>query len=75
MDVVISPAYIEFSEEGAASEAIYSLGNEWGDVVVLLGPAVDRAVVLNWAELAILFLDEEEICGIGAPQFSDGSSF
>ncbi len=67
MDVVISPAYIEFSEEGAAGEAIYSLRDEWGDIAVLLGPTVDRVVVLNWAELAILFLDEEEICSIGAP--------
>ena len=75
MDVVISPAYIEFSEEGAAGKAIYSLRDEWGDIAVLLGPMVDWVVVLNWAELAILFLDEEEICGIGAPQFSDGSSF
>jgi len=50
------------------------LGNKWGDVAVLLGPTVDWAVVLDWAELAILFLDEEEIHGVGTPQLSDSSS-
>ena len=67
--------YIKFSEEGATGEAVYSLRDKWGDIAVLLGPMVDWAVVLNWVELAIFFLDEEEIRGIGAPRFSDGSSF
>ena len=42
--------------------------------MVLLGPTVDRMVVLDWAKFAILFFDEKEICGVGAPQFSNGSS-
>jgi len=52
-DVIISPVYVELSKEGIPSEAVDSLGNKWGDVAVLLGPAVDGAVVLNWMKLAI----------------------
>ena len=43
--------------------------------MIFLGPLVDRSVVLDRTELPIFLFDEEEICGIGAPQLSDGSSF
>ncbi len=74
-DIVISPAYVELSEEGTPGEAVNSLGNEWRDIAVLLGPMVDRVVVLNRMELAIFLFDEEEVCSIGAPGFSDGAPF
>ena len=67
MDVIISPAYVELSEEGTPSKVVDSLGNEWGDVMVFLGPMVDRAIVLNWMELAVFLFDKEEVCSIGAP--------
>jgi len=67
VDIVISPLYVKFSEEGATSEAVNSLGNEWGNVAVFLGPMVDRAIVLNWMELAVFLFDKEEVCGVGAP--------
>ena len=72
-DVVVSPAYVELSEEGTASEAVNSLGNEWGDIVVLLGPMIDRTVVLNWMEFSILLFDKKEVCGVGAPGFPDSA--
>ena len=67
VDIVVSPAYVKLSEEGAAGEAINSLGNEWGDVAVFLGPMVDGAVVLDQMEFAIFLFDEEEVCSIRAP--------
>jgi len=67
VDVIVSPAYVELSKEGTPSEAVDSLGNEWEDVAVFLGPMVDRAIVLNWIELAVFLLDKEEVHGIGAP--------
>ena len=73
-DIIISPAYVELSEEGTSGELVNSLGNEWGDVAVFLGPMVDRVIVLNWTELAVFLFDKEEVCGIGAPQLSDGAS-
>ncbi len=73
MDVIVSPTYVKLSEEGASSKAVDSLGNEWGDIVVFLGPMVDGAIVLNWMELAIFLFDKEEVCGIGAPGLSDSA--
>src|SRR5260370_27477131 len=72
-DVVVSPSYIEFGEEGAASEAVDGLGYKRGYITVLLGPTVNWAIVLDWAELPIFLFDEEEIGGVGAPWFSDSS--
>ena len=72
-DVVVSPAYVELSEEGTASEAVNSLGNEWGDIVVLLGPMIDRTVVLNWMEFSVLLFDKKEVCSVGAPGFPDSA--
>ena len=73
MNVIVSLAYIELSEEGTPSKVVDSLGNEWGDVAVFLGPTVDRAVVLNWMELAIFLFDKEEVHGVGAPGFLDSA--
>jgi len=72
-DVVVFPAYVELSEEGAAGEAVDSLGNEWGDIAVFLSPTVDGVVVLDQAEFAIFLLDKEEVCGIEAPGFPDSA--
>src|SRR5713226_6776705 len=72
-DIVVSPAYVKFGEEGAAGKVVNSLGNEWGDSVVFLGPTVDGAVVLNRMEFAIFLLDEEEVCGVGTPGFLDSA--
>ncbi len=41
--------------------------------MVFLGPLVDRAVVLDWAELAILFFYKKEVCSIRTPRFPDSS--
>ncbi len=72
-DVVVSPSYVELSEEGAAGKVVNSLGNKWGDVAVFLGPTVDGAIILDWMEFAIFLFDEEEVCGIGAPGFPDSA--
>ncbi len=47
MYVVVPPLDVEFRKQCASAQAIYSLGNEGGDVAVSLSPFVDRAVVLN----------------------------
>ena len=67
MDIIISPMDVELSEEGIPSKAVNSLGNEQGNIAILLGPMVDRMVVLNWMEFAIFLFDEEEVCSIRAP--------
>ncbi len=59
--------YVKFGEEGAAGEAVNSLGDQWGYVMVFLGPSVDWAVVLDWAKLAIFLFDEKEVRGIRTP--------
>ena len=74
-NIVVSPTYIEFGEEGAAGKAVNGLGDEGRHIVVLLSPSVDGSVVLDWAELSIFLFDEEEVGGIRAPRLSNGSSF
>src|SRR5260370_37231645 len=66
-DIVVSPTYIELSEEGAAGKVVDSLGNEGRHVAVLLSPSVDGSVVLDWAKLSVFLFDEEEISSVGAP--------
>jgi len=70
-DVVVSPSYIEFGEEGAPSKAVDSLRYKRGYITVLLGPTVNQAIVLDWAELPVFLFDEEEVGSVGAPRFSD----
>src|SRR5260370_32569861 len=53
VDVVVSPPYIEFSKEGATSESVDGLRNEWRYITIFLGPTVNRTVVLNWAEFSV----------------------
>src|SRR5713226_1691668 len=72
-DVVVSPSYVEFGEEGATGEAVYGLRYERGYISVLLGPSVNRAIILDWAELPVFLFDEEEVGGVGAPGFPDSS--
>ena len=43
------------------------LGNEGGNVAIPLGPFVYWSVVLDGSELPVLFLNKEEVGGIGAP--------
>jgi len=38
-------------------------------------PFIDGAVVLYWLEFSIFLFDKEEVCGVGAPEFSYGSPF
>src|SRR5713226_2270273 len=73
-DVVVSPSYVKFGEEGAAGEAVDGLRYKRGYITVLLGPTVNRAIVLDWAELAVFLFDEEEVGGVRAPRLSDSSS-
>ena len=73
MDVIVSPSYIELSEEGAAGESVNRLRYKGGYVAVLLGPAVDWTVVLDWTEFSVFLFDEEEVGGVGAPRLSDSS--
>src|SRR5258708_4116129 len=74
-DIVVSPMYIKFGEEGAAGKAVNGLGNEGRHVAVLLSPSVVGSVVLDRAELSVFLFDDEEVGGIRAPGFSNGSSF
>ena len=48
-DIIVSPSDIKFSEQGASTETIDRLRNEGGDILVLLSPFVDWAVVLYWS--------------------------
>jgi len=66
-DIVISPSYVELSKEGAAGEAVDGLRNEWGYIAILLRPLIDWSVVLDRTEFPVFFLDEEEVCSVGAP--------
>jgi len=66
-NIIVSPTYVKFGEEGAAGETINSLGNERGDIPVLLGLLVDRSVVLDQAELSVFLFNEEEVGGVRAP--------
>ena len=67
MDIVVSPSYVEFGEEGTPGKAVNSLGYEGGYISILLGPSVDQPIVLDWTELPIFLFDEEEVCGVRAP--------
>ena len=73
MDVIVSPSYVELGEKGAAGEAVNGLRYERGYVMVLLGPSVDWAIILDWAELPVFLFDEEEVGGVWAPRFPDSS--
>src|SRR5260221_5549835 len=73
-DIIIPPSYIKFGKEGTASEAINGLRDKRRDVVILLGPTVDRSVVLDGTKFAIFLFDKEEVGGIRAPRFLDGPS-
>ncbi len=66
-DVVVSPSYVKFGEEGTAGEAVNGLRYEGGYVTVLLGPTVNWAVILDWAEFPVFLFDEEEVGGVRAP--------
>ena len=66
-DIVVSPTYIEFSEEGATGKAVNGLGNEGRHVAVLLSPSVDGSVVLDRTELSVFLFDKEEVGGVWAP--------
>jgi hypothetical protein len=48
-DIIVSPSDIKFSEQGAFTETIDRLRNKRGDILVLLSPFVDWAVVLYWS--------------------------
>src|SRR5216684_2037765 len=51
-NIVVSPTYVKFGEEGAAGKAVNGLGNEGRHVAVLLSPSVDGLVVLDRVELS-----------------------
>ncbi len=74
MDVVVPPSYIKLGKEGAASKVVNGLGNKRGDVAILLGSVVDRAVVLDRTKFTIFLLNKEEIGSVGTPRFPDGAS-
>ncbi len=74
MNVVVSPPYIELSEEGATGEAVDGLGYEGGYVAIFLRPSVYRAIVLDWMKFSVLFLYEKEVGGVRAPRLPDGPS-
>ncbi len=46
---------------------IDGLRDEGGDVAIPLRPFVYWSIILYRSELAILFLDKEEVCCVGAP--------
>jgi len=46
VNIVVSPADIKLSEQGASTEAVNSLGNKGGDVLIFLGPFVDWPIIL-----------------------------
>src|SRR6266478_6309522 len=72
---VVPPSDVDFGKQSTPSEPIDDLGNQWGHVLVPLGPFVDRTVILYGSEFSIFLLDEEEVSGVGAPRFSYGASF
>jgi hypothetical protein len=74
-DIVVPPVDIELSEEGAATEAVNSLQDQRGDIVILLHPLIDRPVVLDQAELPVFLFDKEEVGSVGTPQLADSPLF
>jgi hypothetical protein len=73
-DVIVSPPDVEFGKQGTSTETVDCLWDEGGDVAVLLGPLIDRAIVLYRPQLSILLLDKKEVSGVWAPRFTNCSS-
>jgi len=71
MDVVVSPSYVEFGEQGSGVSFIYKLGNQWQWIGVSNRPLVKSSVVLDGSELSILLFDKKEGCGIWAFRWSN----
>ena len=67
--------YVKFGEEGASTEMVYDLWDEWGDITISFGPFVDRAVVLYWPQFSIFLFDEEEFGHVGGFGYVNGSPF
>ncbi len=65
--VVVPPSDVKFCEEGTSTQTIDCLRNKGRNIAVPLGPFIHWSIVLDGSELPILFLDEEEVGGIGAP--------
>ena len=59
-NIVISPTDIKFCEILGILKGVDKVGDEGWWITVLFGDVVQSAVILNWAEPSVLFLDEEE---------------
>src|SRR5712675_2212788 len=63
-DVIIPPPYVELGKQSSGASFVYKLGNQREGVRVSNRPLVQPSIILNRLEFSILFLDEEEGCGI-----------
>jgi hypothetical protein len=66
-DIVVPPVDIKLDKKGVATKVVDGLGNQGGDIAVSLCSFIDGSVVLDWAKFSVLFLNKEEVGGIGAP--------
>jgi hypothetical protein len=66
VDVVVSPSYVEFREQGSILSSGYEFWNEWQWVAVADGMFIEAAVVLYGSEFTIFLFNEEEGGSVGA---------
>jgi hypothetical protein len=73
-DIVVPPSDVELSKEGASCQSVDNLGNERRDVSIADSPFIEGPIVLDGAQLAILFLYKEEVGCIRASRLLNGST-
>src|SRR6267142_2370816 len=59
-NIVVPPSDVEFSIEGASSESINKLWNEWERVFVLYRPVVNWSIILDRSQFAVFLFDKEK---------------
>jgi len=63
-DVIVSPSYVKFGEEGSSLELLQDCFDQREGVVVANCLLVQFPIVLDGSEFSILLFDEEEWCGV-----------
>ena len=58
--IVVSPAYVEFKEQGCFLDARNEFADKWKKILIVYGPFVQSSVVLNRSKLSVFLLNEKE---------------
>ena len=69
--VVVSPPDVEFGEDLGISQLVHKIRDEGEWIGIADGVFVDIAVVLTWAESAVLLFNKEERRGLGGVGWAD----